>query len=238
MDFSIYLAFTPAEWAALEQHKGKAAWLGCRFSSWGRGISGVPASLPPGSMLILTDETPAQGHDPMQIAKELTQAAKGLEATRVLLDFQRERNEQYWEIAKAVLAAAPCPTAITEQYAGELDSPVLIAPPPLWTPLESKLKAWQAREIWLEAVAESAMVTVTEAGSQYESSTFTLPKESHVHHRLNIRYHMRKKDDCVQFALWRDQEQLMAFLESGAKQGITTAVGLYQQLKGEPSFAQ
>lgn len=236
MDFSIYLAFTGAEWAAMEGFGGKAAWLGCRFSPWGSGISGVPASLPPGSMLILTDESPAQGHDPAQVAKELSKAAKELGAERVLLDFQREESEQNREIARAILAAAPCPVGITEQYAPGLDCPVLVTPPPLWMPLAEKLKDWAGREIWLEAVTESAVVTVTEEGSRYEACTFDLPAESQVRDRLQLRYRMRRLNDCIQFDLWRDREMLTAYLEQGAKLGATAAVGLYQQLKGGPFF--
>lgn len=230
MDFSIYLAFTGAEWASVREYGGKVAWMSCRFSPWGRGISGVPPSLPPGSMLMLTDETPVQGHDPQQVAQEIARAVDALGCGRVLLDFQREKREEYSQIVSAVREAVGCPVGVSELYAEGLDCPVLLSSPPLWTPLSQHLNKWAGREVWLEAVMEDGVVTVTEQGSRYEACAAELPENSLVHDGLHLRYWVQTQEKAALFHLRRDREQLEKLLAEAAKLGVRTAVGLYQQL--------
>lgn len=230
MDFSIYLAFTGAEWAYMNNYGGKAAWMACRFSPSGRGISGVPPALPPGSMLMLTDETPVQDHDPKQVAEEIARAVDTLGCGRVLMDFQREKSEKYCEIVSAVAAAVRCPVGVSELYAREGDFPVLLSAPPLWTPLSQHLEKWAGREIWLEAVVEDGVVTVTGEGSRYESCPAYLPENSLIHQGLHLRYWVQPKGQSALFHLRRDRQQLDALLQEAQALGVQTAVGLYQQL--------
>ena len=230
MDFSIYLAFTGAEWAFMREYGGKAAWMACRFSPGGRGISGVPSSLPPGSMLMLTDETPVEEHDPQQVAWEMAKAVDALGCERVLLDFQREKSEEYCQIVRAVRETVGCLVGVSELYAQELDCPVLLSAPPLWTPLSEHLRKWAGREIWLEAVVEDAVVTVTGQGSRYESCTAHLPENSPVHEGLHVRYWVQTREQEALFLLRRDKAQLDALLREAQTLGVRTAVGLYQQL--------
>lgn len=230
MDFSIYLAFTPAQWDCVGKYGGKAAWMGAKFSPSGSGITGLPTSLPPGSMLMLTDETPMDGHDPQQVADELARAANVLGCERVLLDFQREKRPEYLETIKAVADAVPCPVGISEIYAEELDCPVLLSPPLLWTPLSQHLAKWEGREIWLEAVLEGVKVTVTEAGADYLPWDPEELAQSHIHTGLHLRYWVEQRKTDVLFHLHRDRQQLNALLQEAHALGIQTAVGLYQQL--------
>jgi hypothetical protein len=51
----------------------RIAWMACHFSAYGKGISNMPTSLPPGAALILNDRMPPFGHDPATVAKELIQ---------------------------------------------------------------------------------------------------------------------------------------------------------------------
>ena len=232
MDFSIYLAFLPAQWNILQTFRDKAAWLGCRLSSYGEGITGLPPTLPEGSMLILTDETPPQGHDPQRIATELTEHATRLGADKILLDFQREGLEENCQIAETVLKQAAIPVGITEQYAKHFDCPVLLSPPPLWTPLEKKAGLWSGRELWLEAVTESAVVTVTQEGSRYETTEQDFPETSQLYEGLCLRYAVEWKDKEMLFYLKRDKEMAFLLLEKAKKLGFTTGVGLYGELGG------
>lgn len=230
MDFSIYLAFTGAEWASVGEYGGKMAFMACRFSPWGGGISGVPTFLPPGSMLMLSDETPVQGHDPQRIAEEMSRAVGALGCGRVVLDFQRKDQAEYGQIVAAVREAVSCPVGVSEHYAKALDCPVLLSSPPLWTPLSQHLEKWTGREIWLEAVLEDATVTVTEAGSRYQLCDREELPQSHVHEKLHVRYRVQTQEKAALFHLRRDREQLDALLQEAEELGVRTAVGLYQQL--------
>lgn len=230
MDFSIYIAFLPAQWNKMHTLRKRAAWLGCRLSPYGDGITGLPPALPEKSMLILTDETPPQGHDPERVARELTENAMILGADRILLDFQRDNLQENRDIAKMVLRYSEIPVGITEQYGKDLDCPVFLSPPPLWTPLEEKAAAWAGRELWLEAVTESALVTVTQKGSRYEPGDFPLPEDSPVHERLCLRYRMERSERQQRFTLSRDAGMVRKLLKQAEGLGFTVGVGLFESI--------
>lgn len=229
MDLLIYHAVTGVELAAAEKTGKPLAWMACRLSPSGDGIGGVPTSLPPGSMLMLTDEMPAQGHDPQRVARELAQVAHELGCSRVLLDFQRPRCSESEQIVSAVQKAAGCPVGVSEGYAAELDCPVLVSPPPLWTTPEEHLAVWKGREVWLEAAQEDAVVTVTEAGSHYA------PCEAHgafpfLDRQLLAAYRVETESEAVRVYLHRGKEELEGLLNRAKSLGVSAAVGLYQQL--------
>ncbi len=229
MDLSIYLAATGAELRGLEDTERSLAWMACRFSPSGSGISGIPTSLPPQSMLMLTDEIPVQDHDPARVAAELTQAAQTLDCSRILLDFQRPENPKNADIAAAILKASAIPVGISGLYAQHFDCPVLVSPSPLWIPFAQQLAPWGGREIWLEAVLEDALVTVTEVGSRYKpcDSSGDYPFYDD---ELSVSYRTEVTADALHFYLHRGKEELGKLLEKANTKGIKTAVGLYQQL--------
>lgn len=231
MDFSIYLAFLPAQRNKMHTLQERAAWLGCRLSPYGEGITGLPPALPEKSMLILTDETPPQGHDPERIARELTENAMNLGADRILLDFQREDLQENRDIAEMVLRLSGIPVGITEQYGRDFDCPVFLSPPPLWTPLEEKAAFWAGRELWLEAVTESALVTVTETGSRYAPGNFPLPDDSPIHERLCLRYRMERSERQRRFTLSRDAGMVRKLMNQAEGLGFTVAVGMWDILR-------
>lgn len=229
MNLLLYHAVTGAELTAAVKSGKPLAWMACRLSSSGNGISGVPPALPPDSMLMLTDEMPAQGHDPVRVAQELAQAAQSLNCANVLLDFQRPRCVESEQIVRAVLQAAPCPVGVSESHAAGFDCPVLVSPPPLWTSLEEQIDPWRSRQIWLEAVQEDAVVTVTDTGSHYA------PCPAHgdfpfLDARLQVAYRIETTEDAVCVYLHRGQKELDGLLAQASHRGICTAVGLYQQL--------
>lgn len=227
MDLSIYLAFTQAEAAAMKAHSGKTAWLGCHLSAYGSGISCIqPARC---DMLVLTDETPAEGHDPDRVARELTEAARKCGCSRLLLDFQRPGVPVSAAITEAVVHSSPCPVGVTEGYAEGLECPVLVSPPPLWTALEGHLLRWKGREVWLEAVTEDAFVTVTPTGSQYRlcepNGVFPYTDK-----KLSLSYRVEPSQAQMRVWLHRGTCELSGFLKHAYTLGIRTAVGLHQQL--------
>ena len=71
MALTLYLAMTAAELQNCRQIPEHIAWMACHFSPYSSGISNVPVQLPAGSVLILNDRIPPQGHDPELVARQL-----------------------------------------------------------------------------------------------------------------------------------------------------------------------
>ncbi len=229
MDLSIYLAATGAELRGMDLNAQKLAWMACQFSLSGTGISGIPASLPPESILMLTDEMPIQQHDPHRVADELLSAAENLKCSAILLDFQRPKTEEAATMAETILHAAALPVIISQPYGTLFSCPVLISPSPLWLSLETHLAPWQDRQIWLEAILEDAIVTVTKDGSQY--SPCVHHKETPFYNEaLCVSYAVEEEKDCLQFYLHRGKEELKKLLQQANNIGVKNAIGLYQQL--------
>ena len=230
MDFEIYLAVTGAELALASQKQKPLAWMGCQLSAGGKGISGVPAALPPNSVLILTDQMPPQGHDPQQVAQELVDAAHQLNCSRILLDFQRPKSGAGNQIVNHILTLADRPVGVSEDYGEHFCCPVFLRPPPLWTALSDHLAPWKGRQIWLEAAQEDAVVTVTETGGHYTVCDHTGPYPFNSD-KLQVAYRIETAPDHLRVYLHRGSKELQALLEEAKQLGISTAIGLYQHLK-------
>ena len=230
MDFEIYLAVTGAEIISASQSRKPLAWMGCHLSAGGSGISGVPASLPPDSILVLTDQMPPQGHDPQQIAQELVDAAHQLNCSRILLDFQRPQSDAGNQIVEHILTLANLPVGVSEGYGAHLRCAVFLRPPPLWTALDDHIAPWKGREIWLEAAQEDAVVTVTTAGSHYTTchKDYPYPFQSEA---LQVAYRIETGPDQLRVYLHRGPKELQELLHQAKQLGICTAVGLYEHLK-------
>lgn len=230
MVLPLYLAMTAAEIQGRTVLPEKPAWMACHFSPYAKGISNAPASLPQGTMLILNDRIPPQGHDPQIVAQQLAEAAAQVGADRLLLDFQRPGIQLLQEVAQAIVENAGCPVAVTPLYAEALLCPVFWLPK-LHKPLAEQLQVWQGREVWLEAALECWQVTVTEKGSRF--TEIAVPEEEdfpHADEKLHCRYRTKVGEDHVCFTLLRDSEQLQALLQEAKNLGVACAVGLYQQL--------
>ena len=76
MAIPLYLAMTAREFRICKTVPANMAWMACHFSPYGTGLSNLPTSLPPGSMIILNDRTPICGHDPELIAAQLKELLK------------------------------------------------------------------------------------------------------------------------------------------------------------------
>ena len=211
----------------------KTAYMSCHFSPYGIGLSNLPRSLPPGSALMLTDRTPIWEHDPGQIAKQLAQCVQQHACSGVLLDLQRPEQPSALPIIAAVLETLPCPVVVSESYAAHFPCPVLVSPPPLWTPLSQHLTPWQGRQIWLEAALDAATVTVDAHGSHYLPCPYLPPENCHRDDALHIAYQTELQEAAAVFHLYRDKEELNALLTEAAALGVQEYIGLYQQLNSE-----
>lgn len=229
-----FLAMTAAEIHANPDFPPKIAWMACHFSPYCTGLSNLPRTLPPGSLLILDDITPIHGHNPESIAAQLAEQAESLECNGVLLDFQRRGSEETAALARHLTAALPCPVAVSEPYAADLDCPVFLPPAPHHIPLRDYLSPWQGREIWLEAALDAERITLTPKGADIAP----LPPEAyfeggHWEEGLHCHYHIDADENEIRFTLFRTREDLKSLLEEAETLAVTAAVGLFQELKAQ-----
>lgn len=229
MAIPLYLAMTAAEFRRNTALPKYPAWLSCLFSPYSTGLSNIPAQLPPGSLLILSDRTPVCGHDPELVKAQLEETVNKLRCRGVLLDLQRPECNEAVEIVKEV-CGLPCPVAVSQMYVQDVDRPVFLPPVPIDVCLEEYLAPWQGREIWLEMAMGGQIITVTENGTtavtlpSYEDDAGTFHDEAlHCHYEIQT-------GDTLRFTLRRTREDISALLEESEKSGVKLAVGLYQEL--------
>lgn len=226
-----YLAMTAAEIGTSAPLPPSIAWMACHFSPYGTGLSGRPKALPPGSVLMLDDITPIHGHDPELIAAQLKECADAFACAGVLLDFQRPGNEEAKGLVQVLAGSLPCPVAVSEPYAQDVDCPVFLPPAPLHEPLGEYLASWQGREVWLEMALDGEVITLTESGASFTS----LPpgeifESGHREETLHCHYKIALEENAARFTLWRTREDLDALLEEADSLGISYGVGLFQEL--------
>ena len=225
-----FLAMTAAEIREKSDLPSKIAWMACHFSPYGTGLSNLPRTLPPGSLLILDDITPIRGHDPGRIRQQLWECVQALSCSGVLLDFQRPGIPETAALAKILAEGLPCPVAVSHFYAQAGTFPVILPPVPLSEPPENYFSPWAGREIWLELALEGSLITVTDTGSSCSPLLFPSGHETdHFDKALLCHYRCTLQNDAVQFFLYRTAKDLEALVAEGAKFGVTNTVGLYQE---------
>ncbi len=227
MALPLYLALTAAEMAG-NPLPPAPAYLSCRFSPGGTGLSNFPPSLPAGAMLILDDSTPMDGHDPEFILKQLRNLAEQWHCSSILLDFQRPDIAAQQELAELLTASLPCPVGVSDIYAAGLSCPVFLSPVPPDMPLVEYLIPWQNREIWLEAALDGLELILSEDGC-VSAPMRGFPEDGRADRALKCHYDIRL-EDTARFRLWRTREDLNALLKEAENAGITRAVGLWQEL--------
>lgn len=230
MEIPLYLAMTAAEFHAAQALPTKPAWMACHFSPYGTGLSNIPRTLPPGSMLMLNDRIPICDHDPQSVAQTLCDTAKALECGCILLDLQRKPCDGGMDVIRAVLKQAGCPVGVSALYAEEFDCPVLVAPIPTHIAPKEPLSAWEGREIWLELSTEGTQITVTEEGSRYTPLPgFQVISGSHAEAELLCHYKITAEEARILFQIGRTPEDQAALIQAAIGCGVTKAVGLWQE---------
>lgn len=231
MAIPLYLAMTAAEFQADIPLPDAMAWMACHFSSYGTGLSNCPTSLPQGAMLIVNDRTPIHGHSPEVICNQLQELVSEFHLEKILLDFQRPGEQETQALVDILTSQLPCAVAVSEAYTGDGSYPVFSPPPPLHIPLKDYLAPWDGREIWLEAAAICASYTITEKGCRIctefpvDSDTLSLQDTD-----LHCRYRLDIQRDAACFLLQRSKEEVRQQLQEAEALGVTTAVGLFQDL--------
>lgn len=230
MGLPLYLAMTAAEMACASSLPQHLAYMACHFSPYSTGLSNLPRQLPPGSLLTLNDRTPICGHDPRRITEQLKDLVEKLQCNAILLDFQRSCEPETEALTAYLSEALPFPTVISQPYAKAFTCPVFLPPVPPDIPLKEYLQPWEGREVWLEAALDGAAFTVTKDGCETAPLSDMPPDDCFFDNALHCHYHMELTEDRALFRLYRTREDLHSLLEEAFSLGVTTAVGLYQQL--------
>ena len=232
MEIDCYLAMTAAEMAQAEPLPPKIAWMSCHFSPYGRGLSNLPDRLPQGSLLMLTDRTPWWNHDGEWIARQLAGLLDAHACAGLLLDFQRPDVPEVAELAGLLSRQLSCPVGVSELYAGNGNCPVFLPPIPLGMTVSEYLQPWQGREIWLDMAPQCCEIRLSANGSTTLPLPYSPPPEaSHRDDPLHCRYTVEVCSDRAIFTLYHTREDLIPLLEEAKGCGVTTAVGLWQELE-------
>lgn len=205
----------------------RTAYMACHFSPGGSGLSNMPRFLPEGSILLLDDSMPVQGHDPSIVVQQLKEVVDRFSVWAVLLDFQRPPTEESSKMVAAILENASCIVAVTPAYAKE-DSTVFLPPPPANKYLAEYLKPW--KRVFLELALEGLEITVTKDGSRFSAVYPTSPL-SLEDKRLHCHYSVKVFPGKAVFTLNRTREDLADLAKEAEKLGVLGMVGLYQELK-------
>ena len=228
MAIPLYLAMTAAEFSHCPAALECPAWMSCRFSPCGQGLSNLPAELPAGTLLILDDQTPPAGHNAELIRKQLSEIIETNRCSGLLLDFQRPNDPQTAQIA-AALVTLPCPVCVSHLYAKSFSCPVFLPPCPLTVPLAEYIRPWRERQVWLEAALGSCTFVITEQGCR-QAPCDTSGSFPHTDNTLHCHYHIETAPGAVRFSLRRTPEDLSQLLQEAEALGVTHAVGLWQEL--------
>ena len=229
MEIPLYLSMTAAEFAHCNVFPKHTAWMACHFSPYGTGLTNLPTHLPKGSLLIVNDRTPVHRHDPIQIRQMLENTISTLGCSGVLLDMQQRNSPETQKIIKELLNL-PCPVCVSDIYGKDLNCPVFLPPVPLTLSPEEYFAPWKGREIWLDAAIDCSLLTVNEKGCFHASccpnGDFPFRED-----RLFCHYRTEQQKNSVQFYLRRTKDDLVNLLSKSANYGVTTGVGLWQELR-------
>lgn len=224
----VFLAQTSREMT--EFRPKRLAYMALHFSPYSRGLSNGPKELPPGSILLLDDSMPADGHDPQAVTDQLKLLVDQFSPQGVLLDFQRPKTQESEHMVSCILQALPCPVAVTESYAEVLQCSVFLSPPPVNTALENYLQPWLKQGIYLEIAPDALEIAVTENDSTTVqiSPTQNLPL---VDKRLHCHYSVAVLPQQAVFTLARYKEDLLTLVQEAENIGVLGCVGLYKELR-------
>lgn len=235
-----YLAMTGVEFRQADSLPQSMGWMACHFSPYSTGLSNLPPSLPPDSLLILNDRIPMGGRqDFALIVQELSQCLEENQCCGLLLDFQRRDIPQNAALASYLVRNLSACVIVSAMYAKDLSCPVFLPPVPPDRPTELFLKEWQGRKIWLELSLCPEQLVLTQSGVTVPVEEIPFPKIGFSHEALCCHYCIRTERDSVTFTLWRTRDDNEALLQKAEGLGVVGGVGLFQEWQRlQPSQSQ
>lgn len=220
MSLPIYLARSRHD---MPEDAIAVCYIGCHLSETGTGICRLPHSLPPGSLFTVDDRILPHGHDMALVYRQLSDAVSRFSPAGIILDFEAPFSAELMELA-ATLSALPCPVAVSPAYSSGLSCPVFLPPIPPDESAKSFLAPWKGRELWLEAEAESVLLTLDKSGCEV-CPTQNAPCEPSLADRA-CRCHYRTDISDVKATvhIGRTYTDTAAVLDDAAALGVTRAI--------------
>ena len=231
MPTNLYLAVTGAEFRSASVLPSPIAWMACHFSPYSTGLSNIPDELPEGSVLMLNDITPIQGHDPQTVQDQLFSALNKHHCDALVLDFQRHPSPQTQALTEVLTRSPPCPVVVSVQFAEGLPCPVLLPPCPAHVSLAEHIAPWSGRDIWLEISRGMEAIAITASGASVSSQPFSVQEGAGFSEEtLHCHYRCEADPSQIRFSLWRTDEDIRDLCLDGTSMGIQGFLGLYQEL--------
>ena len=233
MPIPFFLAIYAHDFPALPRLPPKVAWMSAHFSTSGPGMSNLPAKLPPGSLIILDDQTPWAGHSIETVCREMTAVLMRTEAYGLLLDFERPPEEETLLLTNALgqcCRELGIPMGAPESYATDPGIAIFHSPLPCQIPPE--VLCPPGRAVWLDVSPTAFLahigpdsttgnLTEDEVSFSDESQIFTDPA-------LHCLYRSQPSDNGIDLLLYHTPQSITAMLETQELPGIQLALGLYR----------
>ena len=239
MSIPLYFAMTAAEFSTAPAMPPRIAWMAMHFSVSGSGLSSRPHRLPPGSLVLLDDQTPWCGHSLEAVCQEATDVLLRTGAAGLLLDFERPPTEETLRLSSCLAQCsreAGCSIGMPPDYLDSSAGAAVFLPPlPCHCPPEQVLEPFRGHEIWLEAAASGCRVALGPEGPALmpenplllAAEAEGLPAFTDPH--LHCRYYSHPAIAGIELALYDTWETLTSKLEHCQALGVTLAVGVWQQ---------
>lgn len=235
MSIPLYLAMTAAEFSNCTLLPALPAWMAVHFSPSGSGLSNCPASLPPGSLLILDDQLPWNGHSDAEILPRIVEILENTQACGLLLDFEREPMGQTLSLAERL--ARRCMdggwmVGMPPAYLGQSEAAVFLPPLPCYEAHPEIPGQWEGRPIWLEASPTVFTGAITKAGVQLAPMDGPVQADvSFFSPSLQCRYTAVPEEDGIRLTLFDTPETILEKLEGWQAQGVSLAIGGWRDFR-------
>ena len=232
MIFPIYLAITAQEFTHFEDFPSTLCYMACHFSPSGAGLSNLPLSMPPESILCIDDSTPIADHDTKTVADQICTLVERYQPCGIVLDFQRPDNPRALDMIMSIIRCTNCPVAVSHIYAAEFECPVLLPPLPFRLTVEEYLEPWTNREIWLELGNDMEKTIITEDAFGAER-IYNVPVSRPILEDpiLLCHYSINVKQDHIALYFHRTKEDLEQIQRKASALGVNKFLGLWQQLR-------
>lgn len=240
MSIPMYLAMTAGEFSKAYPLPPRTAWMAMHFSVSGPGLSNRPTALPPGSLLILDDQIPWNGHSLEAVCQETVDTLLLTGAAGLLLDFERSPTEETRCLASLLTQCcreAHYPIGMPPAFLGQEHAAVFLPPLPCWQSPGEALAPYAGLEIWLEAAPCGCRVSLQTDGVTMQPEEAGILAETAKKHisfldsKLHCHYFATPAPEGLQLSLYDTAESLEEKLEACRPYGVTLAIAIWRQVQ-------
>ncbi len=235
MSIPFFLAISAQEFPFLSELPSNIAWMSVHFSSYGSGLSNLPHNLPKGSLLILDDQTPWEGHSTEVVCREIVESLLENQATGLLLDFERPATP---ETNLLTTALSQCCREIGVMLGAPLsyatdDAAIFISPLPCQTPPERLYQ--KNRKVWLDVSPGAYLIHIGAQGATGQAADQrSFPDGIYpvfTDTELCCSYRSRPNAGGVDILLNHSRESIETMLATLDENAVQLAIGLYREFR-------